>query len=163
MKTCKSCRTAKKLDEFRRWNRGPDGRRDICRTCQCAQEKAWRDRTGKGAEYAQTFRKNNPLAYAITRCRQTATRKGLAFDLDRHVGALAIRAARGRCEISGYPFSTTGEPRRPDALSIDRIDCSQGYVFSNVRLVCAAVNASLATWGLVAVEPIIQTWASNIK
>lgn len=163
MKACTSCLHSKRLTEFRRWNRSADGRRDTCRACQCAQEKTWRDRTGKGAKYARDFREKNPLAYAITRCKQTARRKNLAFDLDTHVGALEIRARRGRCEISGYPFATTGGARRPDALSIDRIDCAQGYVFSNVRLVCAAVNAALSTWGLAAVEPLIAAWAENKK
>jgi hypothetical protein len=37
-----------------------------------------------------------------------------------------------------------GDPFSP---SLDRIDCTQGYVAGNVRLVCLIVNFALNTFG----------------
>jgi hypothetical protein len=162
MKTCRSCKKGKPLSEFRRWSLSSDGRRHVCRACQCAAEKAWRDRTGKGKEYARRFRRENPAAYAITRCRQTALRKGLAFDLDRHVAEITARVANGRCEISGIAFTFDGSPRCPTSPSIDRRNCGRGYTLDNIQVVCLAVNAMLGTWGQAAAEPIVRAWAEKI-
>ena len=48
----------------------------------------------------------------------------------------------GRCSISDLPMTTidgTGY-KIPTNASVDRIDCSRGYVPGNVRLVCSYVN-----------------------
>ena len=47
------------------------------------------------------------------------------------------------CSATGLPLSWEHDGtsyRRPWAPSIDRIDCSKGYVPGNVRVVCSAFN-----------------------
>jgi len=56
----------------------------------------------------------------------------------------------GTCELSGIPFAIerpTGVMHGPYAASLDRIDATKGYEFSNVRLLCFAVNMALGAWG----------------
>ena len=56
----------------------------------------------------------------------------------------------GVCAVSGLRFNDAkmgAATRRPFAPSLDRIDCSQGYVFNNCRLVCTCVNLAMSDYG----------------
>ena len=59
-------------------------------------------------------------------------------------------ASNWRCSVSGVKF-TRDKPgtasRKPFMPSIDRIDCSKGYVKLNCRLVCWAANLAMSDWG----------------
>lgn len=52
----------------------------------------------------------------------------------------------GVCPLTGWkmvlPFSSQGwkESNSPDRASLDRIDCSKGYVEDNVRFICVIAN-----------------------
>lgn len=78
-----------------------------------------------------------------------ARRGGFAFDLDREF--VAQKLAAGVCEYTGLPFERgwSGEDfrARPFAPSLDRIVPAHGYVKSNIRMVCFAVNIALSDWG----------------
>lgn len=65
------------------------------------------------------------------------------------------------CEISGIPFN--GEPRNPQALSIDKIDINKPYTNDNVRLVCWWLNAAMGNWGLEKLQELITQWRNNIE
>jgi hypothetical protein len=166
MRSCKKCCEIKPASEFRRWSHSPDGYRNACKKCQCAEELAKRQTSGNGARYAKEFRERNPTAYAITRCRQTALKKGLDFDLHLHFEELDRRVRAGVCELTGYPLDLAGpstpQQRRPNAASIDRIDSKKGYVLSNVRVVCLAVNLALGTWGENGLLPILKAWNERL-
>ena len=167
MKICNKCGAYKSLSSFRKWKLSGDGYRKTCKTCMCAVEKVRRETSGKAKVYAKTFRDKNPASYAITRCRQTALRKGLAFDLDKHKDELTTRINAGVCEITGFPLALTGplsrNLKRPDAASIDRIDASKGYTIDNIRVVCLSVNLALGVWGEESVLPILSSWVDRIN
>jgi hypothetical protein len=58
--------------------------------------------------------------------------------------------SKGRCELSGIPFSgevMTGWQNRPFIPSLDRIKAQEPYAFANVRLVCWFVNRARGDWG----------------
>ena len=78
-----------------------------------------------------------------------ARRGGFDFDLDRDF--IAQKLAAGVCEYTGLPFERerSGEDfrTRPFAPSLDRIVPAHGYVKSNIRMVCFAVNMALSDWG----------------
>jgi len=68
---------------------------------------------------------------------------------------LAVVNRAAACELTGIPFDTaTGRNgrRRPFAPSMDRIDCSKGYIAGNVRLVALIVNCALGDFGEEAFE-----------
>ena len=84
------------------------------------------------------------LNYAKDRAR----RGGLPFDLDR--AWLGPKLIRGVCEVSGLVLQrvSPGQYRtHPYAPSIDRIEPALGYVQSNCRLVCFAVNRARSDFG----------------
>lgn len=68
--------------------------------------------------------------------------------------AVALRSD-GRCAITGLPFELSDQTvsrRNPFGISLDRIDCSKGYVVGNVRCVCLIVNIAMSNWGSDAVR-----------
>lgn len=58
---------------------------------------------------------------------------------------------RARCAISGIAFTPLngngGFSSSPYGPALDRIQPALGYVASNVRFVCAIVNAAMGNWG----------------
>lgn len=166
MQICRKCQTKKPLDAFRKWKLAKSGYRNICKVCQCASEVEWRRKTNTSHLYARQWRNTNPAAYAILRCRYTAKKKNLQFDLDQHHEAIESRLKRRVCEVTGYPLVLVGpakhNEKRPDAASIDRIDSSKGYTFDNIRIVCLAVNLSLNAWGEAAFLPILHAWSRTL-
>ena len=78
--------------------------------------------------------------------RFRAHRKGIAFDLEKHLEDLQKRIDAGFCEVSGLPFNLDGG-RTWDSPSFDRVDSTRGYTHDNVRVVLHAVNSALGDWG----------------
>lgn len=82
--------------------------------------------------------------------RATARAKGWDHDLDWDWLSEEYAAQGGRCALTGVEF-VFDKPqkgyRRPFAPSIDRIDPRKGYVKSNCRIVCAALNIAINDWG----------------
>lgn len=81
--------------------------------------------------------------------RKHAKAKQMEFSLTKNfVKELLIEQTA--CALTNLPFDTrvgiykTSNPFRP---SLDRIDSSKGYIPSNVRLVCCAVNYGLNEFG----------------
>jgi hypothetical protein len=91
-------------------------------------------------------------------------RKGAPFLLTQpEIEGLMIRS-KGRCELSGVPFSgeaVVGCHKRPFVPSIDRIKPKEAYTYSNTRLVCWAVNLALGEWGDEVFWRIVRTAAAK--
>lgn len=81
--------------------------------------------------------------------KKNAARKGRPFKLTPAELKALYENRAGVCAISGQAFSLEkyGSNRAPFAPSLDRIDCSKGYVKGNVRLVSQIVNLAMNTWG----------------
>lgn len=82
--------------------------------------------------------------------RSRARKRGVEFSLTQDDVLLLFARSRGRCEVTGIPFSNVriGLCRRaPFRPSLDRITPGGGYAVGNVRLVCVAVNTALGEWG----------------
>lgn len=93
-------------------------------------------------------------AYArrqLARSRANAKgRRGIEHDLTWTDIEAMLDASQWRCAVTGAPFSLRvvgPRKQRPYAPSIDRRDNDKGYVASNCRIVCAAANIAMNTWG----------------
>lgn len=176
MKRCSVCCAEKPLSQFRRYSgRTPDGYRPLCKVCQRDYEKDWRSRSGEklrkarwirspqAKEYSRRHRAEKRAAYLIAECRRRCARRGVPFDLD--VQQIQARIDVGRCEVTGYALDvsplTERYQHRPNSPSLDRINPKKGYVMSNVRVVCLAVNTALGNWGEAAFLPILKAWAEK--
>lgn len=89
------------------------------------------------------------LRSIMHRCKQRAKNSGWEFNLSFDYLVDLASEHGGICALSGIPFWTERNGKRvsPWAPSIDRIDCTKGYVEGNVRFVCFAVNIALNEWG----------------
>ena len=159
-KRCTKCRQRKPLTEFRKYpGRSSDGLRPLCRQCQRVYEKQWRlqnqaklaearqRRREKDRQYRHQYIDRNWAKYMIDQIRRRCEKTGIPFDLDQHEDDLNRRRQVGRCELTGLPLRASHGPQSWDSPSIDRIDPTIGYLYSNIRVVCFGVNAALGSWG----------------
>lgn len=99
----------------------------------------------------------------IPRSKRAAAAAGRAFSIDEADLLRVAARSNWRCAVSGVRFSLdVARKRKPFAPSLDRIDCSLGYVPGNVRLVCVAVNIALADWGDAVFEKIALHYARKL-
>ena len=78
------------------------------------------------------WRQNNPIKAAYFTLRDNAIRRGKDF-------SLTFAQFRKFCRGSGY---LEGKGRKPECLSIDRIDNSRGYEKGNLAVLTVSMNAS---------------------
>jgi hypothetical protein len=86
------------------------------------------------------------------RSRHRAIRSQLSHDRTPDLGLELFKRQRGRCAVSGLPFSLRRFDgvlvKHPFAPSFHRISSHQGgYTTDDVRLVCIAVNFGMGQWG----------------
>lgn len=96
---------------------------------------------------------------------RNSRQRGIDFNLSDFELITLARRSQGRCELTGIRFELVETNRKwdrqPWAASIDRIDCAKGYAFDNCRLVCAAVNVALNSWGETVLERIAEGLVSQ--
>lgn len=128
---------------------------------QCSERKALRVRRiqilkarGAGAQVRQRLIRSYYMAV------RNSKQRGIEFSLSTHDLLRLANRANGHCEVTGIKFDVIETSRKwdrqPWTASIDRIDCSKGYTFGNCRLVCAAVNVALNSWGVTVLERIAE-------
>jgi hypothetical protein len=83
----------------------------------------------------------------VSNIKRRAKEKGLPFDLDKHVPEIQARIDIGLCELSGIPFVWGLRGRCALTASVDRIIPAKGYVYTNIRLICLALNVAFNNWG----------------
>lgn len=115
--------------------------------------KAYRDKT--------RYDLRHRAVRLIGAARRRAKRLEVPFDLDRYVEELTDRIARG-CELTGVAFDMTAKPGRAwNAPSLDRIIPEKGYIPSNIRVVCFAINVAMGNWGIDHLYDMVQKWAER--
>lgn len=82
--------------------------------------------------YQERWRQLNPAKSAFSALKQKARERGIEFSLD-------YRYFKGIVDAYGY-FEFNPDNFR-DHLSIDRVDCTRGYVEGNIRVVTVSENA----------------------
>lgn len=174
MKACSTCGIEKPLDQFHTDKSASDGRIAQCKQCRCAKTQAYKDanrgkvRDGAKAYYrankekhqdgVRRYRQKNTALFMVASAKGRAEKAGLAFDLDAHVGDIQQRIDAGFCELTGLPFSREASGRLFDAPSIDRIEPSRGYVYSNIRIICLMMNCALGPWGESKLRKVMEAW-----
>ena len=175
MKVCSVCQIEKAKDMFRPYKgRSKDGLRPLCKNCQREYEKKWRNtskesrkrsrqkRREKDKLYRQKWIVGNRAKYLVSQVRRNAKKKNLPFDLDAHVAEIQSRIDAGICEVSKYPLDTGVRGGRVfNTPSIDRIEPKKGYVYSNIRIVCFAINAAFGDWGLENTKKVMNSWLGD--
>lgn len=172
-KLCRKCGKAKPLTDFFLEKRSSDGRRYSCKECDHARRiryltgltpEQWEHRKTlkkkhrkTDREYATRYRTKHPARQLIQHAWAKAKRRGLQFDLNQHVAEIEARVAPMVCEMTGIPLKVNG-PCGFNSLSIDRKVPKLGYTYSNIRIVCWAMNAAMSHWGEAALRNVVKAW-----
>lgn len=95
------------------------------------------------------FYRQDIFDHALRAARKQARARGLEFNLTEEALSDLLDAQDYRCALSRIYFDMNkeGGARRPYGPSVDRIDCSKGYIIGNVRVICTALNYALSDWG----------------
>jgi hypothetical protein len=176
MKTCKKCGETKTIDLFGVLNDSKDGRKGSCLDCCRSQNRAYVARMGavltaKNRErrrlnpeadraYQAKYRIRRRAKNLIRHAKRRAGVMSLPFDLDDHVDNLQVRLDAGVCEMTAIPFNPTGD-RRWDSASLDRIEPKKGYVISNIRVVCLAINCAMGDWGPEVMVRVVSEYLNH--
>jgi hypothetical protein len=98
-----------------------------------------------GGAYAHARYMRSLTRFLVWNAKCRAKKHGLPFALNwRDVKAIVDR---GVCERTGIAFEVGRGVRGPWSPSLDRTDPRKGYVKSNVRIVCVALNLARGDWG----------------
>lgn len=104
----------------------------------------------------QLNRKERRLIHAA---KHRARLKQLPFDLHQHRDLIRDRVYAGVCELSGLPLDLEAEHAATwNSPSIDRIKPELGYIYSNIRVVCHALNTAIGAWGEEQTAVLMQAW-----
>ncbi len=170
---CFACGKEKPLDEFHLAKRGKAGRASKCKECISEWHSAnYRKKVladpdfmkancdkAKGVYAAMTPEDKKGLMRKISERRTLLPNAALSKNLRRalrrrptenHVTLDELLAIwndqSGKCAVSGIVMTWGQGAYKATSMSIDRIDCEQGYTRENVRLVCFQVNAFRGRW-----------------
>lgn len=92
-------------------------------------------------EKRQKYYKENRLKRLIACARTRANNKSLAFNIDLEYIESLLTLQNNRCSYSGIIF----KQGTPFAMSMDRINNSEGYIKGNIQLLCKIVNSGKLT------------------
>jgi len=175
-KQCRKCKKTYPLNQFFKDAIKADGLRGCCKQCDVAMtlkycrthkkkmraaHRAWYAKNiDKCREQSRSARRKNRARWLLKNSRNRAKEKGLAFDLDKHWPELKKRIDVLRCELTGLPLDLNAI-RDWNSPSIDRIDCSRGYTYDNVRIVCFAMNCAMGTWGENKLKLVLNAWSDK--
>jgi hypothetical protein len=84
----------------------------------------------------------------MSHARARAKKIGIPYALQRMNKSIQGRIDFGHCEVSGLEFDLGSPVVVWNSPSIDRIEPALGYVPSNIRIVCFALNSAMGNWGL---------------
>lgn len=130
------------------------------------QREFKRRRRAEDPEYFQRYyqeyhleRRKDPRAIAlmfIGKAQKRANEKGWDFDLFDHFDEIVARIGRWKCEMTGIQLVSNPGKKKANSISIDRIDASEGYVYSNIRIIAWGLNAAFSDWGEVATLKLMK-------
>lgn len=127
------------------------------------QQKRRDDDPDRHNDYMRKWRRENPASVLVHDARLRAKKKSLVFDLDDHLSQVQERLDIGVCEMSGLPFEKGIMRSGPFSASIDRIEPKLGYAYSNIRIICFALNRAFSDWGEETLFRIVDAVRAKMK
>ncbi len=136
-KECLDCQEWLPLDAFSLNKNGFNGRNAYCKGCASKKQTA-RLKDQYRAHWTNRLLMNIRTAYAGGKRRQKVLSWAPSDITEEYLYEL-FAAQKGRCGWTGVALSLE-ETNKPWSVSLDRIDCDQGYVRGNVMLTCLSAN-----------------------
>lgn len=145
-KTCRNCEETHDISSYSRSTCSTDGFDPLCKKCRSIRNKIRRSKSR--------------ASILVTSARDRCIKNGIPFDLSSYVREIQARIDTGVCEISGMSLDHT-PGRKFHTPSVDRIEPSIGYIYSNIRIVCLGINVAMNDWGEEATFAAMKQWVEN--
>ena len=142
MKRCSKCEEPKPITDFWNAKKYKDGKYPSCKDCQRKTTKSWHSRNKDYYKHYLRRRAKKPN-YIWRLLKATAKRRGISFELNENDFINWFNTQDKICVYCKLPQSEIpkiGDPNLRNRLSIDRIECSKGYLLSNIVLACCRCN-----------------------
>lgn len=149
MKRCSSCKQLKPIDQFNRNSkRGHSGHCKLCNALSCREydkqrklnDPQFAERERIRAQQRRSTKKQR-IKNVFRSIRQSASKRGVPFDLEEIYIRVLFDAQNWRCARTGLEFDLTpGHGIRPFGPTVDRIDSSGPYALGNIQIVCNIYN-----------------------
>lgn len=91
-------------------------------------------------DYNHKYSKTHWHKVLIRNSIQVAARKNLAFDIDGKYLEDLMESQNGKCYWTGVNLVPSDKQKYPLQPSVDRLDCSKGYIKGNIVLCCFVAN-----------------------
>ena len=140
-----------------------DAKSHMHKFAEARKPKAKRERLDRLREEERIDLCNGVVATKLQDVRRRCKKKGWEYELSRDWLMLKLLEQNYECLLTGRKFQhySEGFKRNPWGMSIDRIDSSIGYVPSNCRVVCYAVNAAMNEWGESVLSEIAHKYITH--
>ena len=159
MRRCTACNQYREFIYFERVPGAPEGYSQVCKVCRPPGISLVSGgeiiRTGKGGRPRLGAERHKVRALLVA-ANSRAFRLGVPFELQNHLDELEKKVL-GACEMTGVQF-TLDKPLAADAPSLYLIDPAKGFIYTNVRVICWAMNCALGTWGADVLRIIVNGW-----
>lgn len=143
-RTCRLCKAEKPFSEFYANSKG--AKRNACKDCDKEKERSRKhSRSSEISDEHRQWRLERRGFALVNVARHRAKAKGVPCTLDPE--DIQARIDAGHCEVTGIPFDLT-KPRSWNAPSLDRINPSEGYTPTNVRVILFSLNVMANVWGI---------------
>lgn len=111
--------------------------------------KTRRERDNRLKEEERVDMCKGAIASKLQDVRRRCKKKGWKYELSKEWLIAELESQGYKCSLTGrkLQYYTDGFKRNPWCMSIDRIDSDVGYIPTNCRVVCYAVNAAMNEWG----------------
>jgi hypothetical protein len=104
-------------------------------------------------KHREKFRLRYLIRHAALRCKKNGTECDIAY-LERLIGVRPEICPCCSCKLD-YAVNSGKHMPKVDGPSLDRIDCTRGYVEGNVAVICWRCNALKRDASLVELERIV--------
>lgn len=175
-KICTKCGKSKHVDLF--YKRGDGGYKSECRKCSRIASDNWKKNNSenykkslkekynsRSNEERIRWKKNNPLAYLCCSAKSNAKRYSREFKINKEYLQSLWEEQHGLCYYTNKPMLYTVSC--DDAVSIDRVDSSKGYIIGNIVLCRYRINVmknNVSIQNLLQIsEDIVKTLKTKIK
>lgn len=162
VKVCFGCGAEKCLSEFYSDKTKKFGKSSRCKACSHKATVEWcRLHHAEVLERAAKYRSANRARLIVAGARARAKKRGIKFDLT--ATDIQLRLDKGICELTGTALDLSPGKRKFNTPSLDRIIPAEGYVTSNVRIICDAINMAMGDWGEATLLTLIKNWFSKLQ
>jgi hypothetical protein len=141
-KRCPKCGHDKELILFALNKKAKLGRASWCRACTSEAGKRCRQNKPKHyRDYSKEYHEKHPFATTCKNIKKTCRKRGWPFTIKQGDLRHLWESQAGKCYWSGMDMSLVhGRWANPKSVSVDRLDCSKGYVLDNIVLCCSWAN-----------------------